>query len=112
MSEMEGGCDNFSMPLKKEMSLWEKSELRIQGAQDDQSTATLPADRKVNLTLYPSKKVTLPAKRKKIFRLRMNPTLPVWLEWKSSKTVYTESRSVQKFGWIWSRSAATKQNQT
>jgi hypothetical protein len=67
MSEMEGGCENFAMPLAKEMSLWDKSELRVQGAQDDKSTAILPAERKVSLSLYPQKKVVLPVKPEKDF---------------------------------------------
>lgn len=62
MSEMEGGCDNFKMPLATEMALWDKAELRVQGAQDDKSTTELPSNRKITLRLYPQKKVILPAK--------------------------------------------------
>jgi hypothetical protein len=67
MNEMEGGCENFAMPLAKEMSLWDKSELRVQGAQDDKSTAILPAGRNISLSLYPQKKVVLPVKPEKDF---------------------------------------------
>lgn len=67
MAEMEGGCENFAMPLKTEMALWEKSELRVQGAQDDRSTTTLPSGKKINLGLYPQKKVNLPVKPEKDF---------------------------------------------
>lgn len=67
MEEMEGGCGNFAMPLANEMALWDKAELRIQGAQDDKSITELPSGRKINLTLYPQKKVTMPAKPEKDF---------------------------------------------
>lgn len=74
MSEMEGGCENFAMPLKREMALWDKPELRIQGAQDDRSTAILPADRKITLALYPLKKVALPLKPEKDFSAKNEVT--------------------------------------
>jgi hypothetical protein len=67
MSEMEGDCANFAMPLSREMALWDRPELRVQGAEDDKSTAVLPPDRKVSLSLYPSKKVSLPLKPEKDF---------------------------------------------
>ena len=70
MSEMEGDCANFAMPLSKELALWDRPELRIQGAEDDRSAAVLPADQKVSLSLYPSKKVSLPLKPEKDFSVK------------------------------------------
>ncbi len=65
MSEMEGGCENFKIPLARQMAEWDKKEIRIQGAQDDKSTTELPSDKKINLTLYPQKKVSLLIKPEK-----------------------------------------------
>ncbi len=67
MSEMSGGCENYAMPLTKEFSIWDQSEIRVQGAQDDKSTANLPADRRITLSLHMQKKVTMPAKPEKDF---------------------------------------------
>jgi hypothetical protein len=67
MSEMSGGCENYAMPLSKELSLWDQSEIRVQGARDVKSTASLPAGQRVNLSLHMQKKVSLPAKPEKDF---------------------------------------------
>lgn len=65
MAEMEGGCENFKMPLADQLANWDKKEIRIQGAQDDKSTTELPSNRKVSLSLYPQKKVMLSVKPEK-----------------------------------------------